>query len=121
MPHPLRLRSARFWTVLGCALALWPACGLAAQAQQSIDPFGTCCVAKVAITGYNTWAATCGDCSSNPGTYPISQPDPDKLVFVGPGGVSADSPFDAATAVCKCPSEDALRASEKRMRTFDGQ
>lgn len=117
MRHPLSLRSLRCWAAACLALTLWPT---ATPAAEAVDPFGTCCVAKVVMNDYKTWTATCGSCAANPGEYAITQPDPDKLVFTGPGGVSADSPFDAAVAVCNCPSQDALRAREKKMRTFDG-
>ena len=52
--------------------------------------------------------------------YVISQPDPEKLLFTGPGGITADSRYDAAYAVCNCPSQAPRRAFEKEMRTFDG-
>jgi hypothetical protein len=90
------------------------------SAQQQVDPFGDCCVARVVMNGYNAWTVTCGSCAANPGQYALSQPDPAKLVYIGPGGVTAESPYDAAVAICQCPSQDARRAREKRMRTYDG-
>jgi alginate O-acetyltransferase complex protein AlgF len=75
----------------------------------------------VIMTTFNTWTVTCGGCAANPGTYTISQPDPEKLVFVGPGGVSSGSRYEAARAICKCPSESSRRAREEQMRTFDGK
>jgi len=116
MLHPVPLRSLRFFTAALCALAFWPG---ALWAEQ-VDPYGDCCVARVAMTDYNAWTATCGTCSANPGSYAISQPDPAKLVFVGPGGVTADSPYDTAVAICHCPSQESRRAREKQMRTYDG-
>jgi hypothetical protein len=89
-------------------------------AAQQVDPFGDCCVARVVMNGYNAWTVTCGSCAANPGQYPLTQPDPAKLVYVGPGGVSADSPYDAAQAVCQCPSQDVRRERETRMRTYEG-
>ncbi|MEL7640098.1 MAG: hypothetical protein AAGU21_10700 [Solidesulfovibrio sp.] len=116
MPKPVRLRPVLLFAAAAVALCLG---GRPAPAQQ-IDPYGDCCVARVAMSGYNTWTITCGSCAANPGQYALSQPDPAKLVYVGPGGVSADSPYDAAAAVCQCPSQDTRRAREKRMRTFEG-
>lgn len=92
----------------------------AALAQQPVDPYGNCCVASVVMTSYNAWTVTCGSCAANPGQYVLHQPDPDKLVFVGPDGTKGGSPYDAAMAICRCPSQDARRAREKQMRTFEG-
>lgn len=92
----------------------------AARAQQA-DPYGDCCVAQVTMTAFNTWEITCGSCATNPGTYVLRQPDPAKLVFVGPGGETAESRYEAALAVCRCPAQDTRRATEKKMRTFDGK
>jgi hypothetical protein len=118
MFDPVPIRSKQIvWLAALTALFLFPAA--AAKAQQ-VDPYGDCCVARVVMTGVTTWAVTCGSCAANPGIYAISQPDPEKLRFVGPGGVSADSRYDAAQAICSCPSQDARRAWEKKMRTFDG-
>ena len=93
-----------------------------ALAQQQVNPFGNCCVAGVSMTNDsdNAWTATCGSCSENPGNYTIVQPDPLNLVFRGPNGVTAQSPYEAAMAICRCPSQDARRAWEKSMRTYDG-
>jgi len=116
MPMPFQVRLACLLPLAGLALALFVA---PAPAQQ-VDPYGDCCVAQVTMTGVSTWDVTCGSCASNPGVYTISQPDPEKLVFTGPGGVTAESRYDAAAAVCQCPSQDARRAWEKKMRTYDG-
>ncbi|MFP5259639.1 MAG: hypothetical protein ACLGQH_11520 [Acidobacteriota bacterium] len=113
---PFQVRLACLLPLAGLALAL-----LAAPASaQPVDPYGDCCVAQVTMTGVSTWDVTCGTCASNPGVYTISQPDPEKLIFTGPGGVRAESRYDAAAAVCQCPSQDARRAREKKMRTYDG-
>ena len=118
MPHPILLRCKRFcWTAAFLALAFHPS---ASPAQQQVDPYGNCCVASVVMTGFSAWTATCGSCATNPGTYAITQPDPEKLVFLGPGGISAGSRYEAAQAICNCPSQTARRAWEKRMRTFGG-
>jgi alginate O-acetyltransferase complex protein AlgF len=118
MFHPVLPRRKRFlWLAALMALTLIPA---AAPAQQ-VDPYGDCCVSTVVMTAFNTWTVTCGSCATNPGTYVISQPDPQKLTFVGPGGISAGSRYEAARAVCKCPSQDQRRAREEKMRTFDGK
>jgi hypothetical protein len=117
MLEPVRLRLATLFAAIALAVC---ACPRPASAQQQVDPFGDCCIASVVMTAYNAWTIHCGSCSANPGQYPLTQPDPAKLVYVGPGGVSANSPYDAALAVCKCPSQDARRAREKQMRTFDG-
>lgn len=114
MLKPVRIHLAI--AVAAAAACLWPS---PAPAQQ-VDPYGDCCVARVAMNAYNAWTVTCGSCAANPGQYPLSQPDPAKLVYIGPGGVSADSPYDAARAVCQCPSQDARREREKRMRTYEG-
>ena len=116
MPMPFHVRLACLLPLAGLALALFTA---PAPAQQ-VDPYGDCCVAQVTMTGVSTWDVTCGSCASNPGVYTISQPDPEKLIFIGPGGVRAESRYDAAAAVCRCPSQDARRAWEKKMRTYDG-
>lgn len=94
---------------------------LPTAAPAADDPYGDCCVAKVTMTGFNAWNVTCGSCAANPGTYAISQPDPAVLVFVGPGGVSAGSRYEAAAAICRCPSQKARQDREKSMRTFDGK
>lgn len=116
MPQPFYRRYVRLFPVLALAVlaAAWPA------TAQMADPYGDCCVAQVDISGVSTWNVTCGPCASNPGVYSIAQPDPEKLVFTGPGGVVAESRYDAAAAVCQCPSQDARRAFEKKMRTYDG-
>lgn len=116
MPKPFHRRLARLAPLAGLALAL----AAAPVPAQTVDPYGDCCVAQVTMTGVSTWNVTCGSCASNPGVYTITQPDPEKLVFIGPGGITADSRYDAAAAVCQCPSQDARRAWEKKMRTFDG-
>ena len=116
MSKPIFVRLACLAPLAGLALALAAA---PASAQQP-DPYGDCCVSQVTMTGVSTWNVTCGSCASNPGVYVISQPDPQRLVFVGPGGIKADSRYDAAAAVCQCPSQDAQRAWEKKMRTYDG-
>jgi hypothetical protein len=79
-------------------------------------PFGDCCVTSVVMKTFNTWDVVCGDCSQNPGTYVISQPDPAKAVFLDAAGQPADSRYDAAAASCRCPSLHARRAWEKTMR-----
>ena len=104
--------------VLSQAASIWGDPGLTTG---KVDPYGDCCVAKVAMTGVSTWNVTCGACATNPGVYAISQPDPEKLRFIGPGGVVAESRYDAAYAVCNCPSQAPRRALEKKMRTFDGE
>lgn len=114
MSKPFHVRLACLAALAGLALAPAPA-----PAQQ-VDPYGDCCVSQVTMTGVAAWQVVCGSCASNPGVYAITQPDPEKLVFVGPGGIKADSRYDAAAAVCQCPSQDARRAWEKKMRTFDG-
>lgn len=117
MPKPRHRRCIRFLSVpalILSVLAVGPALA------QSVDPYGDCCVAKVVMTGVSTWDVTCGSCAANPGVYAISQPDPEKLAFIGPGGIMADSRYDAAAAVCQCPSQDSRRAFEKKMRTYDG-
>lgn len=116
MSMPFHVRLACLLPLVGLALALF---AVPAPAQQ-VDPYGDCCVAQVTMTGVSTWDVTCGSCASNPGVYTISQPDPERLVFIGPGGVRAESRYDAAAAVCQCPSQDARRAWEKKMRTYDG-
>lgn len=88
---------------------------------QADNPYGDCCVSEVSMTGFNAWQVTCGACATNPGTYPITQPDPEKDVFVGPDGLSARSRYDAATAICQCPSQQARRDRERSMRRFDGK
>ena len=118
MSHPGLPRCGKcFAAAVLAVLVFFPA---PSRAAGSVDPYGDCCVAQVTMTGVATWNVTCGPCATNPGVYPISQPDPEKLVFTGPGGVSAASRYDAARAVCNCPSQDARRAREKQMRTFDG-
>jgi hypothetical protein len=113
--------AVRLVAVLALILCLpGPACSDSGVRTGKVDPYGDCCVAKVVMTGVSTWNVTCGFCAANPGVYTISQPDPEKLVFTGPGGITADSRYDAAAAVCQCPSQDARRAFEKKMRTFDG-
>jgi hypothetical protein len=89
------------------------------RAQQA-DPYGDCCVSQVTMTGFNAWQVVCGSCATNPGTYALRQPDPEKLVFVGPGGETANSRYEAAVAICRCPSQQARKAREKTMRQFDG-
>lgn len=117
MSHRVLALRFRVLPLFGLALLfLLPQAALAGD-----DPFGDCCVAKVAMTGFNAWNVTCGPCATNPGTYAITQPDPEKLVFVGPGGVSAPSRYEAAAAVCHCPSEKNRQDREKTMRTFDGK
>lgn len=118
MSHPVLSRRHRLLPggILFAVLCLAPA---SVPAQQP-DPFGDCCVSRVTMTGFAAWAVTCGPCATNPGTYVISQPDPEKPAFVGPGGVVADSRYEAARAACVCPALDARRAFERRMRTFDG-
>jgi alginate O-acetyltransferase complex protein AlgF len=117
MPYPATARRARVWPGLVlAALLVLPA---AARAQQ-IDPYGDCCVAQVTMTEFNAWQVICGSCAANPGTYTLRQPDPEKLVFVGPGGETAPSRYEAAAAICRCPSQKARQANEKKMRTFDG-
>lgn len=117
------VKPALFRQALLAAAVVLGACILArpGAAGQQVDPFGNCCIARVVMRDYNTWTVTCGSCSTNPGQYALTQPDPEKLVFVGPGGVTAGSPYEAAQAICNCPSQDARRAWEKGMRTFDGQ
>lgn len=113
MPHRAPMFAASLALV---ALLAFP---LAARAQ-SVDPYGDCCVAKVTMTSFDTWQVTCGACATNSGTYVLRQPDPAKLRFVGPDGVSAESRYDAARRICRCPALDSRRANEKKMRTFDG-
>lgn len=118
MFHAPRVLLCRLLPALVLAsLCLFPTAGRA----QKDNPYGDCCVSAVTMTGVSTWQVTCGTCASNPGTYAISQPDPEKLVFVGPGGVSASSRFEAAQAICQCPSEKARREREASMRRFDGK
>lgn len=118
MPHRIAaVRSCLLVPVVLTALSLVPGIGRAAEA---VDPFGDCCVAKVTMAGPNAWQVVCGSCATNPGTYTVRQPDPEKLVFVGPGGVSASSRYRAARDICRCPSQKARQAREKFMRTFDG-
>ena len=107
LPFPVRLG-------LGVALAavlLLPASARAAQP----DPYGDCCVAQVTVVSAATWEVTCGRCATNPGRYVLRQPDPDKLVFVGPNGETAASRYEAAQAICHCPAQNTLRAKEKNM------
>jgi len=119
MAYPLAAFRLRLFVPASLAiLFLFPAIGAAASTG---DPFGDCCVAKVTMTDFNAWNVTCGSCAANPGTYPLTQPDPEKLVFVGPGGVSAASRYEAARAICRCPSQKARQEREKSMRTFDGK
>lgn len=115
--HPLWPCRARLF-VIAVAVLVFGWSGPAVSG--TVDPYGDCCVAGVVMTGFDTWAVTCGSCSANPGRYVVTQPDPARLVYTGPGGVSAASPHDAAAAVCQCPSQDARLAREKKMRTFDG-
>lgn len=103
------------------SLAAVVLCPALAAAQSQDDPYGDCCVAKVSMTAFDTWQVTCGSCATNPGRYTISQPDPEKLEFVGPGGVAAQSRYDAAAAICTCPSQKARRDREASMRRFDGK
>ncbi len=109
-----RLSAVAFLAVLTALPALCPA-------AETVDPYGNCCVAKVTMADVAAWDVVCGSCAANPGVYRITQPDPEKLVFTGPGGVSAASRYEAAQAVCKCPSQTKRRAWEKQMRSFDGQ
>ena len=118
MLQPFHRRSIRLFFILALFLAV-SAAARPATAQMA-DPYGDCCVAQVDMTGVSTWNVTCGSCAANPGVYPIAQPDPEKLVFTGPGGVAAGSRYDAAAAVCQCPSQDGRRTFEKKMRTYDG-
>ena len=119
MPHrTAAFRSRLCVAAVLAALFLAPAAGRTAE---TVDPFGDCCVAKVTMTGPNAWQVTCGACAVNPGTYAVRQPDPNTLVFVGPNGVSAASRYEAAQAICRCPSQKARQAREKSMRTFDGK
>ena len=117
MPMPC---SRRFFCFLAVPALVLTVLAAAPAPAQSVDPYRDCFVATVDMTGVSTWNVTCGACAANPGGYVISQPDPEKLVFVGPGGITADSRYDAAAAVCQCPSQDARRAFEKKMRTYDG-
>jgi hypothetical protein len=80
------------------------------------EPFGDCCVASVRMQSFNAWSVVCGDCSQNPGTYVITQPDPAKAVFLDAAGRPADTRYDAAAASCLCPALSARRAWEKSMR-----
>lgn len=89
--------------------------------DSSDDPFGDCCVASVRMRTFNTWTVTCGSCAKNPGTYVITQPDPAVARYLDANGQPADSRYDAAAASCQCPSLDARRAWEHKMRTFGGQ
>jgi len=116
-PHaPLPRRAPALVLLLAC-LALLPSVGRA----QADNPYGDCCVSNVTMSGVTTWQVTCGTCATNPGTFTISQPDPEKLVFTGPGGVSANSRYEAAQAICQCPSEKARREREASMRRFGGK
>jgi hypothetical protein len=117
MPQPAAKRFARALPCLVlAAVLLFPA---VSPAQQN-DPYGDCCVAQVTMTAFNAWQVTCGACAANPGSYALRQPDPEKLVFVGPNGESAPSRYEAAAAICRCPSQKARQEREKHMRTFDG-
>lgn len=118
MPHRAPMLPARL--ALGLALTALLLFPPSARAQ-SVDPYGDCCVSQVTMTSFDTWEITCGRCAANPGTYVLRQPDPAKLRYVGPGGEAAESRYEAALAVCRCPSQDARRATEKKMRTFDGK
>jgi len=118
MSHPVPFRRKHyFWMILVGFAILAP---VKAQADQD-NPVGNCCVARVTMTGENAWNVTCGSCASNPGVYAITQPDPEKLTFVGPGGVTAPSRYEAAQAICQCPSQKARHSWEQRMRSFDGR
>lgn len=118
MPQPVAAFFVRtLQAAILAAVLLFPSVGPA----QPDDPYGDCCVARVTMVAFNAWQATCGSCAVNPGTYPVNQPDPEKLVFVGPGGVSAPSRYEAAAAICQCPSQKARQVREKNMRTFDGK
>ncbi len=93
----------------------------AAMAQEfPTDPYGDCCVAKVAMISWNSWDATCGDCATNPGVYRITQPDPEYSVYVDASGQKGDSPYDLAVKLCNCPSLDRVRALRKALRTYHG-
>lgn len=113
MLHPSLVRRGLTAGLALLALSLVPATSRAA----SPNPYGDCCVAQVTTQTFNTWTAVCGACATNPGTYTITQPDPARLVFTGPGGVSAASPYEAAQALCRCPSQQQRRNFEKQLRT----
>ncbi len=122
MLAPVWKTSTRFvFAAALAALALCPAAGPAQAPNFSVNPYGDCCVSQVSMATFNTWKATCGSCATNPGTFTISQPDPAKPAYVGPGGVTGSSPREAAQAICQCPSQDAGRTREKQLRRFDGQ
>ncbi|MFU2208263.1 hypothetical protein [Solidesulfovibrio sp. C21] len=120
MLHPLLSPRRVLFAAILCTLAFFAAPS-SAPAQQ-VNPYGNCCVAQVTMDNdsANTWTVICGSCATNPGRYTVTQPDPAKLIFLGPNGVSAGSPYDAAVAICRCPSQNTRRAWEKKMRTFEG-
>ncbi|MFZ5811196.1 MAG: hypothetical protein ACOY4F_04060 [Thermodesulfobacteriota bacterium] len=94
---------------------------LPGRMPDSDDPFGDCCVASIRMQTFNSWVVTCGNCAKNPGTYIITQPDPAVATYLDAKGNPADTRYDAAAATCQCPSLDARRAWELKMRTFGGQ
>lgn len=117
MPRQCPLHFARRLTGLTILLSLLV---LATARAQSTDPYGDCCVSQVTMTSFDTWEVVCGSCANNPGTYALRQPDPEKLVFVGPNGETAGSRYEAAAAVCRCPSQQVRKNREKTLRTFEG-
>jgi len=106
----MRAGSILFVPVFVLALAV------AALAQDApVDPYG-----KVSMISWNSWDAVCGSCATNPGTYRITQPDPDKDAYVDASGQTGDSPYDLAVKLCNCPSLDRIRALRKALRTYHG-
>jgi len=101
------------------ASLLFAACAACAQSSAT-DPYGDCCVAKVAMRSYNSWDATCGTCAENAGVYRITQPDPANNVYVDEKGQTGDSPYDLAHKLCICPSLDRERALRRSLRLYHG-
>lgn len=106
--------------ILFCLALLFTTSGAALAQSSATDPYGDCCVAKVAMISFDAWDATCGTCAQNPGVYRITQPDPEKNVYVDATGQTGDSPYDLAVKLCSCPSLDKERALRESLRVYDG-